>query len=97
MQIIGQDGKLINNNFNDEQLDKLWSETFLTSIVRAVLESEDGDDVNKVGGLVEVRKINPFNNGITSKELLNNFLLAFELLFFEGVKLGCMWKSLNLL
>lgn len=89
MQIIGQDGKLINDNFNDEQLDKLWSETFLTSIVRAVLESEDGDDVNKVGGLVEVRKINPFNNGITSKELLNNFLLAFELLFFEGVKLGC--------
>lgn len=89
MQIIGQDGKLINDKLTDEELDKLWSETFLTSIVRAVLESEDGDEVNKVGGLVEVRKINPFNNGITSKELLNNFLLAFEQLFFQGVKLGC--------
>ncbi|KAL6451273.1 BCH1 Protein BCH1 [Candida maltosa Xu316] len=89
VQVINQDGKLIHEKLTNEELEKLWIETFLTSIVRAVLESEDGDDVNKAGGLVEVRKINPFNNGITSKELLNNFLTGFELLFFQGGKLGC--------
>lgn len=89
VQVISQEGKLIHEKLNVEELEKLWVETFLTSIVRSVLESEDGDDVNKVGGLVEVRKINPFNNGITSKELLNNFFNCFELLFFDGGKLGC--------
>ncbi|KAI5964096.1 BUD7 [Candida pseudojiufengensis] len=89
IQIINQDGKTIQDKLTEEQLDKLWTETFITSIVRAVLESEDGDDVNKVGGVVEIRKINPFNNGIVSKELLNNFLIGFEDLFFQGSKLGC--------
>ena len=89
VQVINQEGKLIHEKLSTDELEKLWMETFLTSIVRSVLESEDGDDVNKVGGLVEVRKINPFNNGIASKELLNNFLNSFEELFFEGGKLGC--------
>ncbi|RCK63687.1 Protein BCH1 [Candida viswanathii] len=89
VQVLNHEGKLIHDKLDAEELEKIWTETFVTSIVRSVLESEDGDDVNKVGGLVEVRKVNPFNNGSASKELLNNFLSGFELLFFEGGKLGC--------
>ncbi|CAD1811796.1 ChAPs (Chs5p-Arf1p-binding proteins) family protein [Candida parapsilosis] len=89
IQILNQDGKMIQDNLNDKQLEKLWLETFVTSITRAVLESEDNEDANKLGGVVEIRKINPFNNGSASKELLNNFFIGFEQLFFQGTKLGC--------
>lgn len=70
-------------------MDILWLETFVSSIVRCFIDSSDDDDDNKVGGLVEVRKLNPLNNGKISKELLGNFLNAFERLFWEGPKLGC--------
>ena len=88
IQVLNQDGKQIQDKVNADQMEKFWLETFVTAIVRSILESEDGDDVNKVGGVVEIRKINPFNNGITSKELLNDFLQGFEELFFQGTKLG---------
>ncbi|RLV89957.1 Protein BCH1 [Spathaspora sp. JA1] len=88
--VVNNDGKLIQDKLTSEELDRFWLETFVCSIVRSVLESDDENDMNKVGGgLVEVRKINPFNNGIVSKELLNNFLQGFEELFFQGYKLGC--------
>ncbi|EGW32223.1 uncharacterized protein SPAPADRAFT_61304 [Spathaspora passalidarum NRRL Y-27907] len=88
--VVNYDGKLIQDKLSSEELDRFWLETFVCGIVRAVLESDDDPDTNKVGGgLVEVRKINPFNNGIVSKELLNNFLQGFEELFFQGYKLGC--------
>ncbi|CAI5759827.1 unnamed protein product [Candida verbasci] len=92
IQIVNQDGKILQiEKLSSNDLDKLWQETFITSIVRAVLENDEGIDenFNKIGGLVEIRKINPFNNGIVSKELLNNFLIGFETLFFQGHKLGC--------
>lgn len=89
IQILNQEGKMIQDNLNEKQLERLWLETFVTSITRAVLESEDNEDANKLGGVVEIRKINPFNNGSASKELLNNFFVGFEQLFFQGTKLGC--------
>ncbi|CAK9441716.1 uncharacterized protein LODBEIA_P55840 [Lodderomyces beijingensis] len=89
IQILNHEGKQIQEKVSEDQLDRFWTETFVTAIVRSVLESEDGDDVNKVGGVVEVRKANPFNNGVASKELLNSFFIGFEELFFQGTKLGC--------
>lgn len=86
--ITNSDGKLIHDKVSDEELEKLWLETFVTSIVRCMIDSDD-DDANKVGGLVEVRKLNPFNNGKASEELLTNFMQGFEKLFWEGPKLGC--------
>lgn len=86
--IINSDGKLIHDKVSDNESEKLWLETFVTSIVRCLIDSED-DDANKVGGLVEVRKLNPFNNGKSSKELLDYFMKGFEKLFWDGPKLGC--------
>lgn len=86
--VVGSDGKLINDKVSPSELETLWLETFVSSIVRSLLDSDE-DDVNKVGGLVEVRKINPFNNGKASKNLLNQFMLGFEKLFYDGPKLGC--------
>ncbi|CUM49917.1 unnamed protein product [Debaryomyces fabryi] len=86
--IINSDGKLIHDKVSDNESEKLWLETFVTSIIRCLIDSDD-DDANKVGGLVEVRKLNPFNNGKTSKELLDYFMKGFETLFWDGPKLGC--------
>ena len=86
--IINSDGKLIHDKVSDNESEKLWLETFVTSIVRCLIDSED-DDANKVGGLVEVRKLNPFNNGKSSKELLDYFMKGFVKLFWEGTKVGC--------
>ncbi|KAK6201318.1 Chs5p-Arf1p-binding proteins-domain-containing protein [Scheffersomyces amazonensis] len=85
--VVSSDGKLIHDKISNDDLEKLWLETFITSIVRSLLDDEE--DSNKVGGLVEVRKINPFNNGQSSKYVLNSFLDGFEKLFYEGPKLGC--------
>ncbi|KAG7665861.1 BUD7 [[Candida] subhashii] len=90
VSVVNYDGKLIHDKLeSEEEWDRLWQETFVSSIVRSVLENDNDEDVNKAGGIVEVRKINPFNNGIVSKELLNSFLNGFEQLFFQGPKLGC--------
>lgn len=86
--VINAEGKLINDKISNEELDRYWLETFVSSIVRSLLDSDD-DDPNKVGGLVEIRRLNPFNNGQSSHELLDNFMNGFETLFFDGPKLGC--------
>lgn len=86
--VVNNDGKFIHDKISDDELEKLWLETFVSSIVRSLIDPDD-DDANKLGGLVEVRKINPFNNGKVSKELLQNFVLGFEKLFWDGPKLGC--------
>lgn len=86
--VVNNDGKFIHDKISDDELEKLWLETFISSIVRSMIDPDD-DDANKLGGLVEVRKINPFNNGKVSKELLQSFVLGFEKLFWEGPKLGC--------
>lgn len=87
--IVSNDGKLIHDKVSDEEMDKLWDETFVSAIVRCLLDSSDEDDDNKIGGLVEVRKLNPFNNGPISKEILSNFFIIFERLFWDGPKIGC--------
>ncbi|KAK6457052.1 Chs5p-Arf1p-binding proteins-domain-containing protein [Scheffersomyces xylosifermentans] len=84
--VVNSDGKLIHDKISNDELDKLWAETFISSIIRSLLDSDD-DENNKVGGLVEVRKLNPFNDG--TKEVLNSFLEGFEKFFYEGPKLGC--------
>lgn len=85
--VVASDGKLIHENLSEEELDKLWLETFVCSIVRLVLDSDE-DDANRAGGLVEIRRENPFNNGKVSRELLANFFAGFETLFWHGPRLG---------
>ncbi|CAH2351628.1 protein Bch1p [[Candida] railenensis] len=87
--VVSNDGKLIHDKVSEDEMEKLWNETFVSSIVRCLIDTTDDDDENKIGGLVEVRKLNPFNNGAISKEILNNFLNSFEKLFWDGSKLGC--------
>lgn len=87
--VVSSDGKLIQDRLSDSQMDRLWLETFVCSVVRCMLDGGDDDDANKVGALVEIRRENPFNNGVVSQELLVNFVTAFETLFWEGAKLGC--------
>lgn len=87
-EIVSNDGKLILDKLSDSEIEKLWLETFVCSMVRCLLDSDE-DDANKVGGLVEVRRENPFSNGLASKKLLANFISGFESLFWDGPKLGC--------
>ncbi|EGV61456.1 bud site selection protein [Yamadazyma tenuis] len=82
-QIVSNDGKLLNHN-SDDEVNRFWLETFVSSIVRSLVDGDE-DDSNKIGGLVEVRKQNPFG----STTVLDNFLDGFETLFFDGPKLGC--------
>lgn len=86
--VVNNDGKLIHDKISEDELEELWLETFVSSITRSLVDADD-EDANKVGGLVEVRKINPFNNGKSSHELLNAYLKGFEKLFWDGPKLGC--------
>lgn len=83
-QIVNNDGKLLTHIVSDEELNRFWLETFMSSMTRCLIDSDE-DDSNKIGGLVEVRKENPFTN----KNILNSFLNGFEELFFDGPKLGC--------
>lgn len=86
--VVNHEGKLIHEKLTEEELDKLWLETFVCSIVRCMLDGDE-DDSNKFGSLVEIRRENPFDLGVVSQELLANFVSAFEKLFWEGPKLGC--------
>lgn len=86
--VVGSDGKLIHDKLSEAELDQMWLETFVSSIVRCLIDSDE-DDANRVGGLVEIRRENPFNNGKASVELLANFVAGFEKLFWDGPKLGC--------
>lgn len=86
--VVGSDGKLVHDKLSEAELDRLWLETSACSIVRCLLDADE-DEVNRVGGLVEIRRENPLNNGWVSKEMLANFVAAFEQLFWQGPKLGC--------
>lgn len=84
--VISSEGKPL-TELTTEQLDQFWLETFISSMVRSFLDSDE-DDPNKIGGLVEIRRINPLYNGTSSRSLLSAFLDGFEKLFFVGPKLG---------
>lgn len=86
--VVNHEGKLIHEKLSEQELEKLWLETFVCSIVRCMLDGEE-DESNKFGSLVEIRRENPFDLGVVSKELLANFVAAFEKLFWDGPKLGC--------
>lgn len=85
--VVNNEGKLIHENLTEDELDKLWQETFVSSVVRSMLDSDD-DDANRVGGLVEIRRENLFSQGKASKELVENFIHLFEKFFWLGPKLG---------
>ncbi|CAN3475309.1 protein Bch1p [Diutina catenulata] len=87
-QVISQEGKLISDKLSPEEIDAMWQETFVSGMVRSVLDPDD-EDVNKMRGLVEIRKMNPLNNGPSSTELVDQFFAGFEQLFWSGPKLGC--------
>lgn len=86
--VVNSDGKLIHEKLTEPEIDGLWLETFVCSVVRCMIDSDD-DDATRVGGLVEIRKENLFNNGKASQALLENFIIGFEKLFWLGPKLGC--------
>lgn len=87
-QVIDSDGKLITDKLSSDDIEALWLETFVSCMVRLVLDPDD-EEIYKMRGLVEIRKINPLNNGSGSKETVANFIAAFEKLFWDGPKLGC--------
>lgn len=86
--VVSHEGKLIHEKLSEEELEKMWLETFVCSIVRCMLDGDE-DDPNRYGTLVEIRRENPFDLGVVSQELLANFVAAFEKLFWDGPKLGC--------
>lgn len=86
--VVASNGKIV-DNLNEKELEQLWLETLVSAMVRCLLDTE-ADEANKVGGLVEIRRDNPFTQGQKiSEELLSNFLDGFERLFWDGAKLGC--------
>lgn len=86
--VVAANGKVL-ENLDERELDQLWLETFVSAMVRCLLDTE-ADESNKGGGLVEIRRDNPFTQGQKiSAELLANFLQGFERLFWVGAKLGC--------
>lgn len=84
--VVSADGKLILDKLSKDELDNLWQETYVSSLARCLLDTED-EDVSRLGGLVEVRKLNPF--AINPNLVIDSFVKGFEKLFFEGPKLGC--------
>lgn len=86
--VVASNGKIV-DNLSDDDLEQLWLETLVSAMVRCLLDTE-ADEANKAGGLVEIRRDNPFTQGQKiSEELLSNFLDGFERLFWDGAKLGC--------
>lgn len=83
--VVNHDGKLIHDKISDEEFESLWTETFVTSIVRCLVDNDE-DDPSRAGGLVEVRKLNPFTG---RSDVLSSFMAGFEKLFWDGAKLGC--------
>lgn len=84
--VVAADGKVLDVT-DPETLDTWWIETFVGSIIRLV--TDQNDDFNKAGGLVEMRKRNPFGYGPASAAMLDTFMLGFQRLFVHGHKLGC--------
>lgn len=90
--VVASNGKIV-DNLNERELDQLWTETFVSAMVRCLLDSE-AEEANKAGGLVEIRRENPFIQGLkVSEELLANFFEGFERLFWDGPTLGCTIDS----
>ncbi|ODV94549.1 hypothetical protein PACTADRAFT_58859 [Pachysolen tannophilus NRRL Y-2460] len=73
----------INGDTYSADNDRLWLETYLTSLVRCILTYDDEEE-DFTGQLVETRKINYFK----TIEDVRYFLDAFKTLFFDGYKLG---------
>lgn len=86
--VVASNGKVV-EGLSEQDLEQLWLETFVSAMVRCLLDTE-ADEANKAGGLVEIRRDNPFTQGKKiDEELLSNFLNGFERLFWDGPKLGC--------
>ncbi|RLV85783.1 Bud site selection protein 7 [Meyerozyma sp. JA9] len=83
--VVNHDGKLIHDKISDDDLEALWTETFVTSMVRCLIDNDE-EDPSRAGGLVEVRKVNPFTG---RSDVLTLFMSGFEKLFWDGPKLGC--------
>lgn len=84
--VVSADGKLVLDKLSKDELEAFWQETYVSGLVRSLLDTED-DDVSRLGGLVEVRKLNPFS--ISPHTVIDSFVTGFEKLFFDGPKLGC--------
>lgn len=69
-----------------EPSDKLWMETFICAMVRALITADN--DSSDFSSVVEIRKINP----LLTKECADQFFAGFEQLFFQGPQLGCSEK-----
>lgn len=87
-QVINSDGKLILDKLSPDELEGLWLETYVLGIVRLVLDPDD-EELYKMRGLVEIRRVNPLNNGLGSTDMVTAFIAGFEKLFWDGSKLGC--------
>lgn len=66
-----------------EEVDIMWEECYISSIVRSLITSDDDGDFSSI---VEIRRINPFLDPKTS---IPAFLKGFEHLYHDGEKLGC--------
>jgi tetratricopeptide (TPR) repeat protein len=66
-----------------EEADEIWEETYLSSIVRSLVTSDDDGDF---ASIVEIRRINPF---LEPKFSVPQFLTGFKHLYSQGDKLGC--------
>lgn len=73
----------------EDQMDKLWLETYLCSVLRAYSYADDGsgDTIRKIVG---VRRFNP----VTTTETEHRFLSAAEQLFFRGWS-HCSFRKLR--
>lgn len=67
----------------NEESDDIWTECFVSSMVRSLITAEDDGDF---ASIVEIRRINPFMN---PKVSIPEFLNGFKKLYIQGEKLGC--------
>lgn len=92
--VVASNGKIV-ENLDSANLEQLWLETLVSAMVRCLIDTE-ADEANKAGGLVEIRRENPFVQGQKlSEQLLSSFLAGFEQLFWDGPKLGCSIECPN--
>ncbi|GMM46948.1 exomer complex subunit [Pichia kluyveri] len=75
---------------NEEDANEMWEETFMSSMVRTLVTSNNDDE--DFASIVELRRINPF---LDSKYSIPLFLSAFKNLYTKGEYLGCNEDSQN--
>ncbi|ODQ81417.1 hypothetical protein BABINDRAFT_159714 [Babjeviella inositovora NRRL Y-12698] len=73
---------LVGANGPVEGSERLWLETYISSIARCLLTS--GEDEEELNHVVETRRINP----LTSVTGAETFFQAFEAMFWDGPRLG---------